>query len=352
MIKILFFFSTTRIGGAETNILKISKELSLNGYEIHFASLLNDGPMLERVDFSLGSYTEIGDYMKCPVKAFCRLRELMKQYHFDIISNFGFRVELFSRSLSKLLGVKKIVSNIRSADTDKTRLELWLDRLTSWGVDEWVSNSEAAKMLYHRREGYPLDKIHVIYNFVEESRHQVIDKRFNFRIGVLANIRECKGHLDLIPLCKKLLERNIVPHFYLGGTDHMNGVFHVALNEAKIESYFTFEGYVDDILSFFNKIDIFLLPSYMEGMPTVILEAMNLGVPVVSTNVGGIVEQVRDGWNGFLADPGDIDKYVEAISLLEQESLRNLFIQNSYNVLTEKFSKETSVMKWINVFSK
>ena len=351
MISILFFFSTTRIGGAETNILKIAQELDKNGYEIHFASLLNDGPLLSMINFNLRSYTEIGDFYKHPMQALLRCKKIYRDYHPDIISNFGLRVELFSRIIFRCLGAKMIVSNIRSIDTDKTKKQIFLDRITSFLVDHWVSNSEAAKSIYHAREKYPLHKISVIYNFIERIDEHNLPKQFNYRIGVLANIRECKGHCDLIPLCLELKRRNIVPHFYLGGIDNMNGKLQKEVAEMHLESHFTYLGYVENKRVFFSNIDIFLLPSYMEGMPTVVLEAMNYGVPVIATTVGGIPEQIEDGENGFLCAPGDIGSFATSILKLHSEILRLKFICNSYKVLDEKFSRKLVIEKWKSVFT-
>lgn len=89
----------------------------------------------------------------------------------------------------------------------------------------------------------------------------------------------------------------------------------------------------------------------MEGMPTVVLEAMNYGVPVIATTVGGIPEQIEDGENGFLCAPGDIGSFATSILKLHSEILRLKFICNSYKVLDEKFSRKLVIEKWKSVFT-
>ncbi|HPI00393.1 MAG TPA: glycosyltransferase, partial [Chitinophagaceae bacterium] len=59
--------------------------------------------------------------------------------------------------------------------------------------------------------------------------------------------------------------------------------------------------------------DIYMLPSYAEGLPVSILEAMSYGMPIISTNVGGIPEIVKHQYNGLLFQPGDIDAIENAL---------------------------------------
>lgn len=74
-----------------------------------------------------------------------------------------------------------------------------------------------------------------------------------------------------------------------------------------------------DILSFFTIADIFVLPSYIEGLPIALLEAMALGIPSVSTRVYGIPEGIIDDVTGILIDPGSPDQLADAILRLSRE---------------------------------
>lgn len=71
---------------------------------------------------------------------------------------------------------------------------------------------------------------------------------------------------------------------------------------------------------FFRRADIFVLPSYGEGMPMSVLEAMAAGLPVIATNVGGIPELITHYAEGFLLVPGNIQELAEGIALLVNDS--------------------------------
>ena len=65
-----------------------------------------------------------------------------------------------------------------------------------------------------------------------------------------------------------------------------------------------------------KRADVLVLPSYNEGLPIAILEAMSYGLPIISTNVGSIAEAVKENKNGFLIEPGNIDSLAHAMMKL------------------------------------
>lgn len=83
---------------------------------------------------------------------------------------------------------------------------------------------------------------------------------------------------------------------------------------------------------------IYILPSYNEGLPMSILEALAVGLPIISTPVGGISEAVENGVNGFLIQPGDYQSLADKIDLLANDkALRSQMGQESYKIAKEKF---------------
>ncbi len=353
--KILFFCSVTKIGGAETNIVKISHELNALGFEIHFATLEDNGPMFSYCEDIGKSFTEIGLFSKKPFDAIHKYTDLLKKQQFDVVFNFGLRVEVFSRLMTKLISPQtRSIANIRSTNSFRKLHQVWMDKCTAFLVDTWVSNSIAGKRIYAQREKIPIDKIKVIYNYIEPIEEFKI-KPFNgnkncLRIGVLANIRKLKGHYDLIPLTKSLVKEGITPVFILAGSDNTNGDFERRVIAENLGQYFDFRGYTDDKATFFADTDIFLLPSYLEGMPTSVLEAMAYQKPVVTTNIDGIPEQIENGVNGFAIPPGDIQGFTRAIvKIINDEYLRNKFIERSNMVLATTFSKEEKINEWVKV---
>jgi glycosyltransferase involved in cell wall biosynthesis len=90
-----------------------------------------------------------------------------------------------------------------------------------------------------------------------------------------------------------------------------------------------------------RQADIFVMASFAEGLPVVLMEAMAAGVPVVATRIAGIPELVDDGRNGFLVPPGDPEKAATAVrQLLEDSELRNRFATTGRDKVEREFNLE------------
>lgn len=350
MTNILFFFSSTKVGGAETNILKISRELARESqYQIYWCTLDDDGPLLDLVDFPLKEYRLFQKFYKKPFAFRKSYRQFIQKNKIDIVFNFGLRVELASRIFSKGAGVKSIISNIRSTDDWRKWYHVFLDKITQGSVDFWVSNSEAGKKAFVKREKIPESKIEVIHNFFEPVVHetlpstQIPNAEKNIRIGVLANVSVNKGYWLLIDLVRNLKAQGYRPMVIYAGYDRSNGTFDEALAQSEVQSNFKYLGYISDKTLFFEQIDLFVLPSYWEGLPTSILEAMAYRKPVVATRVGGVGELIKDRESGVLVNAGDVEGIARAVLTVYENPLQ--YIDAASGQL-KYFTKETIMEKW------
>lgn len=132
------------------------------------------------------------------------------------------------------------------------------------------------------------------------------------RLCFLGLIGARKGAFDLLSAFKTLLAKGLDLELTMGG----NGEADRLLREiAPLGGRVRYAGWItgEAKQQLLRHTDIFVLPSYGEGMPMSILEAMSHGVPIVSTPVGGITELVAEGESGFLVQPGDTAQLAERI---------------------------------------
>ena len=106
-----------------------------------------------------------------------------------------------------------------------------------------------------------------------------------------------------------------------------------------------------ELFSYYRKCDLFILPSYHEGFPRTIWEAMANGLPVIVTRVGGIPYRLENAEVAFLIPERNIQSIVDAASkLIDDSSLRNEQIQNAYKLVSNA-TLETQTMKLISILN-
>lgn len=98
--------------------------------------------------------------------------------------------------------------------------------------------------------------------------------------------------------------------------------------------------------------DCFVLPSYAEGLPMAILEAMAYGLPIIATNVGAVPEVITDGQEGFLIEPGDVKALSDRMVRLGNDAnLRRRMGQAAYRRVKADYSLDATVDQLMNVYS-
>ncbi len=239
---------------------------------------------------------------------------------------------------------RKVIFHIHGADFDA-----FLDEAKGWRrniiirllnkVDSLVVLSGNWKEYFSRF--VPPEKICVIVNPSATVKSRVM-KRNHSKVKVLfiGRIGERKGAYDLIEAVQKIRHLNFeVKMAGDGEGDQVRSL----VKARNLPDKVSVEDWVphDAIGALYDASDILVLPSYAEGLPMSVLEAIGKGIPVIATNVGGIPEAVIDGRNGFIIVPGDIEGLAEKMKMLICNApLREEMGENSYKLATEKFSVE------------
>lgn len=133
-----------------------------------------------------------------------------------------------------------------------------------------------------------------------------------------------KGQSVLIRACRELRERGVRSRLTLVGDGPKRRELEELAERLELSDDVRFTGAVgqDRIRTIYATADIFCLPSFSEGLPVVLMEAMALSVPVVTTRVMGIPELVEDGVTGLLVSPGRVDELADALLTLAQDPAR------------------------------
>jgi glycosyltransferase involved in cell wall biosynthesis len=171
----------------------------------------------------------------------------------------------------------------------------------------------------------------------------------NDRIEVLyiANHCKMKGFWDVIFSTPKIVESNPNIFFnfvgYLRFDKHELRKIDKFIIKNNLSNNIIFHGIkINEEKDFlFKNATIQILPSYLEGMPTSIMEGLSYGLPIIASKVGVIPEVIKNGENGFLIDPGDRDGLVKNIlELAKNRELANQISKNNRNYFLQYFTIE------------
>ena len=120
-----------------------------------------------------------------------------------------------------------------------------------------------------------------------------------------------------------------------------------------IQSRIIFEPATEDHRKFLDGADLFLLPSYYEGMPLGVLDAMMAGLPVIASKVGGIPEMIREGVDGRLVPAGDANFLAAVVSeLVRNPILRQEMASRARKRAAESFSAQEMIAGYEAVYSR
>jgi glycosyltransferase involved in cell wall biosynthesis len=194
----------------------------------------------------------------------------------------------------------------------------------------------------------PEEKITIIENYCilhKNALYERLNRRCNNTVLFLGELGKRKGCYDIPAVVENVTKKIPEVKFVLGGAGSADDETAIKklLKEKNIYDHVVFPGWVrgnlkDKIL---READVFFLPSYNEGMPMSVLDAMGYGLPVVSTKVGGIPKIVHDGENGTCCDAGDVESFSEGIiDLLTNDTVRDKSARRSYYIVVNGYSLE------------
>ncbi len=366
--RILFVTTDSKICGTEGMILTLLRNLDRSRFSPALVTLKGPGDLVEAArDIGVESYN-LGLSRRRLLSGFNSFRAIVKQIQPDVIHSFLFHSNLLARS-SKLFNRKiSVISGIRTVYTvkDYGRLYAILERLTHPLDKFYVANSQHGLQSVLDNMKLPEKKLQMIHNGLELNEPEVtavsIRKELEFEfgldekaiiIGIVAQLRPPKRHDLLIRAVARLKDR--YPHVRLliiGQGDIEIDLKSLAM-EKGIEDRVIFTGYRSDVSRLLYGMDIFALPSEVEGQPVSILEAMNAGLPVAAARAGGIPEVVSAGKTGLLCEPGSIDDLCQIlIRLLESSDLRQRMGHAGQERVKRLFSVERMTKKFEGLYQR
>jgi glycosyltransferase involved in cell wall biosynthesis len=163
-------------------------------------------------------------------------------------------------------------------------------------------------------------------------------------VGIVGRIVKEKGYREFLEMARGITESGIDATYLVVGDslpsdrDQYGPTFRNAVRAAGLAERFVFTGMTDRVSDYLRLMDIFVLPSYREGFPRSILEAMSTSLPVVATDIRGCREAVVHGITGYIVPPRDAGVLRNAVEqLLTNPELRKQMGREARRIAWEKY---------------
>lgn len=271
----------------------------------------------------------------------------------DILHSHGYKGNILFGMIPKRLRVIPVIATLHgwtcTGGCDRMRLYEWLDRISLRFIDAVVVVNSAM------REKVRLKGLHVVDNGIpldggdipcrpEDEKCQVDPEiaefcSDGFTIGAIGRLSPEKGYDSLLEAVKEVAETNPEIRLVILGEGAERGVLEEQIKRLGLEQRVLMPGYVADARRNMSLFNVFVLSSLTEGLPIVILEAMQAGVPIVATRVGGVPDVLSGGAAGILVSSGDIRALADAIrKVLRDDDFCAWMVKKAYSIVQERYS--------------
>ena len=364
-MNILHLTSSTFYGGPERQMLGLAAALPDD--RTTFASFAEGGrcrsflTRVRREGFAAITLENDTPHLRAAAR---ELTSNLEKLGTDVLLCHGYKANLLGRVAARRRGIPAVaVSRGWTGESLRVRVYEALDRLHLRCMDGVVAVSEAqaAKV---RRCGVRAEAVRVVHNAIDTERFTTPDPAYEAKLRRLfrappARIVAAAGRLspekgfEVFAVAAAIVRRLRDPSvgFVVFGDGPCRERVAKQAAAGGLDGAFVLAGFRADLDHFQPFFDLFVLPSYTEGLPNVVLESFAAGVPVVATAVGGTPEVVEDGASGYLVPPGDpqalADRILDALS--NEDHLRDMGLHGRQCVV-EKFTFAAQARRYRQLF--
>ena len=376
-ITVLHLIPTLSSGGAERQLVNLVCSTSRKVVK-HVVCTINDSGFFAPQIRDAGY--KVIDLDICQRRPFLRasmaFHRTLKEEKPDIIHSWLYDANVVARLTRLAYSKIPVITSLQLADYEpeaahignwnpkKVRI-LWLiDRVTAILTDPYfVPCSEFVNRSYSRYFGMRRNRAEVIPNsfdpiFLRSSGRSLTDLRNELGIPehsfVYLNIGRLdpqKNHKTIIEAFRKVAEK--VPNAYLllTGTGGLESDLHKLADDSGVGRRILFLGRRSDVSDLLELADAFVFPSFFEGMPVALIEAMFKKLPCIASDVDVFREVIADGETGLLIDPNSAQSLAESmLKLYADADLRKRVGEAAYTHACLNFSVDVTATKWEDLY--
>jgi len=361
ILRVTYILPQMDMGGAETHVVRLAEGLRKRGHDARILCVFGEGKLAERIR-EKGIPLEALGQKKWGLAVLGPVKKYLEKNPCQIVHTYLFGLHFFAGLPARLTRVEKVLSSRRDVELSQPAKVLWLEKMGNFFCDHVTACSQAVESWVLGRENLKKDKITTLYNgvdlheFVPGQGRAVIRKEFSIHpealvVGTVANFSLKKGYAYLLEAAERVLSARPDCYFLLVGSGPLEQEMKERAARMPLGDRILFAGARKDVSNLLAAMDIFAFTSLWEGLPNVVLEAMAMRLPVISTPAGGVPEVIIDGIEGRLIPFRDSAAAADVILQLAGDSgLRERLGKAARQKIEMDFSLERMVCEYENFY--
>jgi glycosyltransferase involved in cell wall biosynthesis len=356
-MKIAQLVMARQFRGAEVFASQLSRELLALGAEVRYITLYqNSGTLFTPHGIEILELNEIKKG-RLSFRLIRKVAHALKQFNPEVVqANAGDTLKY--AVLAKLLFRLKYKIVFRNASTVsqyiKSVVQKVLNSFLYRNTDHIISVSKGSLDDFCRTFPFCKTKIVWVPNGISIAPllKESIFNSDTINLVHVGGFTFEKNHRGLLNIFVKVKKHVPAAKLWLIGEGPLKREVEQEVLRLGLSDVVTFLGAQEKALAYIASASMLVLPSRIEGLPGVILEAMYCRTPVVANNVGGISEVVKNGETGWLVNAGDEDGFVAAIQEVLQATNLGAITEHAYNHVVQEYDNHAIAKRFLEVYKK
>ncbi len=367
-MKVLHLISGGDSGGAKTHVFNLLNKLT-DKAEIYLVCLTAGVFYDEAVKLFPKETILFEQKSRFDMSSADKILELVREKNIDIIHCHGARANFVATYLKKRCS-KPFVTTVHSdylLDFDGIYRKIVYTTLNVMALrkmDYYIGVSSSFRNMLIQRKFRP-NSVFEVYNGMDFDKEtpflskEDFAKKFSIDVsendifvGIIGRHDYVKGHDIFVRAAKIASDKNPNLRFVVAGDGGDTDSLYKLTKELGMEDKIIYLGFLNDIYSFLNFVDINTLSSRCESFPYALLEGAKMKKPTISSCVGGIPDLICDGQTGLLFENENAEEFAQKILELAENTEKSKQLgENLYNLATNKFSNENLAQTHIEIYN-
>ena len=370
-LKILHVIDSAGLYGAEVMLLNLMEEQARTGIEPILASIGEPAITNKEIEQEATRRgLRVVRFRMRPGPNLFGARQVLSfawQEQIDMLHTHGYKGDILFGFLPRKIRRIPMVATVHgwtwTGGMTRMMVYEWLDSVSLARMDRVILVNEAMKD--HRRlknrsrlavevvpNGISVENKLCNHSKCDNLKPEIVDFcRRGFIIGAIGRLSPEKGFDLLLEAFAGLVSEGKDAYLVLLGDGGLRSTLERTVNELGLKGRVLMPGYVANARNYLPFFRVFVMPSLTEGLPIVLLEAMQAGVPIVASRVGGIPNVLEEGRAGLLVESGSAERLKQGIDeVLQNPTLAEQRVQAAGERLLAEYSSRMMAERYLSIY--